>query len=64
MGVLRSMQRSNVIKDKSFELAVKMVKLAIELQQKKEFVLSRQIIRSGSSVGAMVREADVAKHQI
>ena len=64
IGVLRSMQRSNVIKDKSFELAVKMVKLAIELQQKNEFVLSKQIIRSGSSVGAMVREADIAKHQI
>jgi four helix bundle protein len=55
------MQRSNVIKDKSFELAVKMVKLAIELQQKKEFVLSKQIIRSGSSVGAMVREAEHAE---
>jgi four helix bundle protein len=55
------MQRSNVVKDKSFELAVNIVKLAIELQQKKEFVLSKQIIRSGSSVGAIIREAEHAE---
>ena len=59
--VLAIMQRSNVVKDKSFELAVNIVKLAIELQQKKEFVLSKQIIRSGSSVGAIIREAEHAE---
>ena len=60
-GVLAIMQRSNVVKDKSFVLAVNIVKLAIELQQNKEFVLSKQIIRSGSSVGALVREAEHAE---
>ena len=55
------MQRSNVVKDKSFDLAVKIVKLAIELQQRKEFILSKQIIRSGSSVGALIREAEHAE---
>lgn len=59
--VLAIMQRSNVVKDKSFELAVNIVKLAVELQQKKEFVLSKQIIRSGSSVGALIREAEHAE---
>ena len=50
--------RENVVKKKSFAFAVRVVKLYQYLcEQKKEFVLSKQLLRSGTSVGAMVREA-------
>ena len=48
-----------MIKDKSFNFAVRIVKLYQFLSQhKKEYVLSKQVLRSGTSVGAMVREAE------
>ena len=48
----------SVLKEKSFKFAVRTVNLYKYLcKEKKEFVLSTQILRSGTSVGAMVREA-------
>jgi four helix bundle protein len=53
--------RENVVKKKSFAFAVRVVKLYQYLcEQKKEFVLSKQLLRSGTSLGAMVREAEHA----
>lgn len=50
--------RENIIKTKSFDFAIRIVKLFQYLQtENKEFILSKQLIRSGTSVGAMVREA-------
>ncbi|PZX20122.1 four helix bundle protein [Breznakibacter xylanolyticus] len=49
----------NIVKNKSFAFAVRVVKLYKFLcEEKKEFVLSKQLLRSGTSVGAMVREAE------
>ena len=49
----------NNIKDKSFWFAVRIVKLYQYLyNNKREFVLSKQLLKSGTSVGAMVREAE------
>ncbi len=54
--------KENVIKNKSFLFAVRVVKLYQYLcEQKKEFVLAKQLLRSGTSVGAMVREAEHAE---
>jgi len=54
--------KENVVKNKSFGFAVRRVKLYQYLgEQKKEFVLSKQLLRSGTSVGAMVREAEHAE---
>ena len=54
--------RENVVKNKSFAFAVRIVKLYQFLcNQKKEFVLSKQLLRSGTSVGAMIREAEHAE---
>lgn len=54
--------RENVIKNKSFAFAVRIEKLFQFLcNQKKEFVLSKQLLRSGTSVGAMIREAEHAE---
>lgn len=52
----------DVLKDKSFKFAVRMVKLYQYLvENKKEFVLSKQVLRSGTSVGALQREASQAE---
>ncbi|NTW32756.1 MAG: four helix bundle protein [Bacteroidetes bacterium] len=49
----------SILKEKSYAFAVKIVKLAQYLQnEKKEFILSKQIIRSGTSVGALIREGE------
>jgi four helix bundle protein len=54
--------RENPIKEKSFAFALRVVKLAKYLEvEKKEFVLSRQLLRSGTAVGALVREAEHAE---
>jgi four helix bundle protein len=56
------MMKKNIVKDKSFEFAVRVVKLFKYLSiQEKEFVLSKQLLRSGTSVGAMIREAEHAE---
>jgi four helix bundle protein len=57
-----NVMRENIVKNKSFAFAVRVVRLYQFLcEQKKEFVLSKQLLRSGTSVGAMVREAEHAE---
>lgn len=52
----------NVIEDKSFRFAVRIVKLCQYLQEeKKEYPLSKQLLRSGTSIGANVAEAQQAQ---
>lgn len=52
----------NVIKNKSFAFAIRVVKLYQFLcETKREFVLSKQLLRSGTSVGALIREAEHAE---
>ncbi|VAW52423.1 hypothetical protein MNBD_GAMMA05-743 [hydrothermal vent metagenome] len=52
----------NVLKDKSFSFALRVVKLAKYLKcDKKEYVISKQILRSGTSIGALVCEAEYAQ---
>ena len=54
--------KPNAIKDKSFAFAVRIVNLSRFLSdEKKEYVVSRQILRSGTAVGALVREAEQAE---
>ena len=55
-------RRKNVIEEKSFRFALGIIGLAKKLvNEKKEFVLSKQILRSGTSIGALVREAEHAE---
>ncbi len=52
----------NVVADKSFAFALKIVNVYKHLSvNKKEFVLSKQLLRSGTSIGANVREAIFAQ---
>lgn len=55
------MEKKNVIKEKSFEFAKEIVYLYKSLVDKKEFVLSKQLLRSGTSIGANVRESEHAQ---
>ena len=49
---------NNIILDKTYNFAVKIVKLSQYLiNEKKEYVLSKQILRSGTSIGANTEEA-------
>ena len=50
-------QTGSAVADKSFEFAVRIVNLSKYLRyRKKEFVLSKQLLRSGTSIGANVSE--------
>lgn len=52
----------NVIMDKSYAFALRIIKLYKYLiAEKKEYVLSKQILRSGTSIGALVKEAEHAQ---
>lgn len=52
----------SVVLDKSLDFAVRIVNLYKYLRnEKSEFVLSKQILRSGTSVGANLREAKYAQ---
>ncbi len=54
--------KKNIVKEKSFAFAVRVLKLYQYLiADKKEFVLSKQLLCSGTSVGALVREAEHAE---
>ena len=52
------MKKENVIREKSFKFAVRAINLyKILSYERKEFILSKQLLRSGTSIGANVREA-------
>ena len=54
--------KENIIKNKSFEFALRIIKLYQFLSEsKKEFILSKQVLKSGTSIGANVREAEQAE---
>jgi len=54
--------KESVLRVKSYEFALRVVKLARHLgDEKREFVLSKQILRSGTSIGANVEEASQAQ---
>ena len=55
------MTKENVIVDKSFGFALKVIDLYKHLvYEKKEYVMSKQLLRSGTSIGANLREANLS----
>ena len=53
---------ANIIEEKSFAFAIRIVNLYKHLNEaKKEFVLSKQLLRSGTSIGANISEAQHAQ---
>jgi four helix bundle protein len=56
------MNGGNPVRDKSFRFALRIVKLYQYLKdEKREYVLSKQVLRSGTAIGAMVRESQYAE---
>lgn len=54
--------KENALKDKSYKFALRIVKLYKYLvEEKKEFVLSKQILRSATSIGANITEGNQAQ---
>lgn len=51
------MQRDNLIRDKTFNFALMTIQLYKICRVQNEYVLSRQLLRSGTSIGANVQEA-------
>lgn len=51
--------KNSILKEKSYKFAIRTVKLSQHLRdRRREFVLSKQLLRSGTAVGAMIREAE------
>ena len=56
------MKDGNIIRTKSYQFAVRVVNLyKFLVEDRKDFVLSKQLLRSGTSIGANVREAEHAE---
>lgn len=51
------MKKKSIAAEKSFVFALKIIDLYMQIKSEKEFVLSRQLVRSGTSIGANVEEA-------
>jgi four helix bundle protein len=49
------------IRTKSFEFALKIIRLSTKLQQQREFVISDQLVRAETSIGANVEEAQAGQ---
>jgi len=56
----KKMKKENLILDKTFDFALSIVELYMQMVEQKEFVLSKQLLRSGTSIGANVEEGTAA----
>lgn len=57
--------RENPLKEKSYSFALRIVKLYKHLaEEKREFVLSKQVLRSGTSIGANITEGNQAQSKL
>ena len=56
------MKSGNIVKDKSFTFAMRVVRLyKLLCEERREYVLSKQMLRSGTAIGALVRESEHAQ---
>ena len=53
--------KSNIVKDKSFEFSLKIILLFKTMQDQKEYIISKQILRCGTSIGANIAESEAAQ---
>lgn len=55
-------KKPNILKEKSYQFALNIIRVYQSLQNdKREFVLSKQLLRSGTAIGALVEEANQAE---
>ena len=56
------MKSGNIIKEKSYKFALRIIKLYRHVvKEKSEYVLSKQVLRSGTAIGALIEEANQAE---
>lgn len=55
------MGNDSLLKEKSYSFALRIVRLNQYLCDNHEYVLSKQILRSGTAIGALIREAEFAQ---
>lgn len=53
----------SIIQKKSFKFALEIIRLYQKLQDKREYIFSKQVLRSGTSIGANVEEATAAQRR-
>ena len=53
--------RENIVKIKSFQFALKVIRLTKELEDNREYILSKQLLRSGTWIGALIKESEYAE---
>jgi len=51
----------NLILDLTFDFALKIIEFADSLEQSRKYIIARQLLRSGTSIGANIREAQNAE---
>ena len=55
-------EKKSILKERSFQFSIRVITIYKYLKEsKKEFVLSKQLLRSGTAVGALIREAQNAE---
>ena len=58
-------KRENIVMDKSYAFALRIIKLyKYLLTDKKEYVLSKQMLRSGTAIGALIKESEHAQSKV
>lgn len=58
------MDKRNIILEKSFELALKCIAYSELLENDKKYVIARQILKSGTSIGANINEAQSSESKV
>lgn len=53
--------KESLVQKKSFKFSLKVISLYADLKKEKEFVISNQLLRSGTSIGANIEEASAAQ---
>jgi four helix bundle protein len=54
-------KKPNIIKEKTYLFAIEIVRLYMKMKKQNEYVISKQMVRSGTSIGANVEEAIAAQ---
>ncbi len=57
------MEKKNIILDKTFQFSLNIIKYCELLHDQKKFVISNQLLKTGTSIGANIREAQNSESQ-
>jgi len=61
---MQTNKEKNLIVELTFGFAIRVIKYVEELERRKKFIIARQLLKSGTSIGANVREAQNAESKI